>query len=308
MAKTGAVSVIIPFYNRVNYLEDALRSVFFQTGGDIQLILADDGSNDGSLERALDCWKRLSAEHPSPGGERELASCTLEHSGMPGLVRNRAAGMAGADLLAFLDSDDYWLPEKLALQLPLHRRTAGRAPFLISHTREQWLRMTGDGSFREISQKSQRHQRRGDLFSDSLWKCIIGPSTTVIDREFFLSLGGFREDINVAEDYEFWLRVTAGVQVGYIDTPCTVKRAGMAGQDQLSERYGQIEGFRIKALKELLDQFEAHFTAAQRREALTVLGRKAEIYAQGAKKRGRMAEYEDMIALARRCTQRSTEQ
>jgi glycosyltransferase involved in cell wall biosynthesis len=301
VADQQTLSVIIPFYNRANYLGDAVASVFFQTVGNIQLILVDDGSTDGSMGAGAAIWDELAsgragsggsaAGRAAPRGSRELVRLSLSHGGTPGRARNRGAEAADGELIAFLDSDDIWLPEKLARQLPLHR---GPDAVHLSHTRERWLRAGevalpdgGPPPMREVSQKRQTHRRRGDLFADSLWKCIIGPSTAMMDRRLFLELGGFREDLEVAEDYEFWIRVTAGREAGYIDVPCVEKRARMPGQDQLSERYGQIEVFRIDALWGLLSGEPGRwFDPEQQGLAWQVLARKAEIYRAGAKKRG----------------------
>ena len=126
---------------------------------------------------------------------------------------------------------------------------------LIWHTRERWVR-----SGRVISQRSQRHRRSGDLFADSLRKCVIGPSTVLLRRAAFARAGGFREDLEIAEDYELWLRLTARYPVGYLDQELVIKRAGHS--DQLSERYGQIEIFRLRALHDLAAA--DHFGAGSR--------------------------------------------
>ena len=60
-----------------------------------------------------------------------------------------------------------------------------------------------------MSQAGQRHRRSGWLFADAVRKCIVGPSTVVLHRAVLREVGGFREDLEIAEDYELWLRVTA---------------------------------------------------------------------------------------------------
>ena len=171
-----------------------------------------------------------------------------------------------------------WLPEKLKTQRLRLERDGETA---LCHTREIWLR---NGV--TVSQKKQKHRREGDLFYDSLKKCIIGPSTVLLRRSVFKELGGFDETLEIAEDYEFWLRWTDRFPVVYCDEPLIVKRAG--NWPQLSTRYGQIEIFRLRALLLLLKKrmlSEEHcFQAAE--EA----ARKAEVYALGCRKRGRTDE------------------
>ena len=115
-------------------------------------------------------------------------------------------------------------------------------------------------------------------------------------RELFEELGGFREDLEIAEDYELWLRITARYPAGYIDEPLVIKRGGHA--DQLSEKYGQIEIFRIKAL--LLNLEDGFFEGEKRDLAARELVRKCRIYAQGCEKRGKEEEARRYREIARR--------
>ena len=281
------VSVIIPTFNRYGMLIDAISSVSHQTFRNFELIVVDDGSDDKTrnlptvdVEAAYPESGTPAPPHEPPdGGFRYVR---IEHTGMPGAVRNAGAKVARGQYIAFLDSDDVWLPEKLSLQIAQMQKGGA-----LSHTRELWLR---DG--RTISQSSQRHKRRGKLLEDSLKKCVIGPSTVMIDRDFYMQSGGFREDIEIAEDYEFWLRLVPYCTVEYIDTALTVKRAGHG--DQLTEKYGHIEIFRIHALKKLVD--DMYFVGEDQKTARKELSRKCAIYANGARRRGRLEEarkYED---------------
>ena len=266
------VSVIIPAYNRISLLTEAIDSVRSQTFTDFEIIVVDDGSTDDT---------------PTLAKSRDLQYIRLEHTGRPGLVRNRGAVQARGKLLAFLDSDDIWTPDKLSRQLLLHGWDTAFGPAvktgLITHTREQWLR-----NGKVISQSKLRHRRSGNIFEDSLVKCIIGPSTVVMDASFFSRTKGFRDDLEIAEDYEYWLRITPEVEVGYVDVPLTVKRAGHS--DQLTEKYGHIEYFRIMALKDLVDS--RFFSGLRLITARRELARKCRIYAAGAKKRGKTREAE----------------
>lgn len=317
------VSVIIPTYNRLRLLQEAVDSVLSQTYDNFELIIVDDGSTDGT-----DRWARALG--------KKAVYTRLAHTGFPGRARNRGAELSRGPYLAFLDSDDLWETEKLELQighlteknsqrlpglplLPPHNRDRTNRPLtdqapsaqpvnrpLLSHTRERWLRLMPDGKTKEVSQKGQHQRREGDIFEDALKKCIIGPSTVMIERTLFRTLGGFREDLEIAEDYELWLRVVAVVEPVYLDKPLTVKRAGFG--EQLSEKYGQIELFRIQGLKDLVDRrwFASSAAAGTARDRLLrnqkaaerELARKLRIHAAGCRKRGREGEARRMEAEA----------
>ena len=269
------VSVVIPTYNRAALLREAVASVLAQSYAAFELIVVDDGSTDATA-----AFLRTA---------RAVRLVRQDHTGMPGQARNAGARAARGEYLAFLDSDDLWLPHKLAVQVA----AAAAAGDAINHTRERWLR-----GGRVISQRGQRHRRSGDLFADSLRKCIIGPSTVLLRREVFEATGGFRDDLEIAEDYELWLRLTARHPVGYVERESVIKRAGHG--DQLSERYGHIELFRLRALRDLLERRERPpFSSDQRTAAAAELVRKAHIHAAGCRKRGRAAEADRYDALAR---------
>ncbi len=277
------VSVIIPVFNRAELAAEAACSVLSQSYEDLELILTDDGSDPEQLSLMEELMPK----------DSRIRILKLSRSGKPGLVRNRGVAASRGEWAAFLDSDDLWLEGKLGSQMELLQRRSGA---VLVHTRERWLR-----NGQVVSQSSQRHRREGMIFTDALKKCIIGPSTVLLRKSVFMQLGGFREDLEIAEDYEFWLRWCALFPVDYIDTPLVEKREGP--WEQLSHKYGHIEKFRIAGLKGLVDRrwFEQYalnsFAEAARRE----LARKCAIYAQGAAKRGREAEaalYREQAAAA----------
>jgi glycosyltransferase involved in cell wall biosynthesis len=277
MQTADSVSVILPTYNRSMQLREAVQTVLSQTQLPFELIIADDGSTDGTGDY-VQKMNNVGMVH----------YLRIPHCGMPGKVRNAGARLAAGEYLAFLDSDDLWKPEKLARQTNFFE---GHPEIRICHTGETWQR--GE---KIVSQAGQKHKRSGNVFADALMKCIIGPSTVMMRRELFEEFGGFREHLEIAEDYELWLRVTAKYPVGYIDEPLVIKRGGHA--DQLSEKYGQIEIFRIKAL--LLNLEEGHFEGEQRRLAAKELVRKCRIYAQGCDKRGKDQEARRYREISRR--------
>jgi glycosyltransferase involved in cell wall biosynthesis len=288
------ISVIIPVYNRPRLLVEAASSVLKQTYTDFELIIVDDGSTDGTPVAA----RGIEAE--SEGRCRVLS---VPHSGMPGAARNRGIEAATGHYIAFLDSDDYWSPLKLEKQILLMKESGA----VLSHTLETWNR---EG--RVISQKGQKHRREGDVFSDALKKCTIGPSTVMIDRKFCLATGGFHENLEIAEDYEYWLRITSDNKVAYLNEALTVKRAGK--WEQLSEKYGKIEWFRLCALAGLLDirlpgneveptYLEGYswtiFSEGRHESALDEFFFKCGIWAAGCRKRGRPLEAQRLEELVK---------
>ncbi len=280
------VSVIIPVYNRPKLATEAVRSVLLQSYPQLECILVDDGSSEAPEEAC-----RLCAADP------RFRYLPIEHTGMPGAVRNRGVEAARYELLAFLDSDDLWLPRKLELQVQLlqeqpAQRLGGFAALV--HSREIWLR--GE---KIISQKGQRFERRGEVFAEALKKCMIGPSTVLMRRDVYEQLGGFREDLEIAEDYELWLRLTALYPVEFVEEPLIVKRAGHGAQ--LSEKYGHIELFRLKGLEDLVrrrwfagqassQSINKNPTPHLQHMASAELADKCAIYAAGCRKRGREQE------------------
>ena len=145
------ISVMIPTFNRIEFLKEAVESVLSQTISPVEMIIADDGSTDGTEEYGTGLARRP-----------EVSYIRLKHSGRPGKVRNAGAGVAAGEYLAFFDSDDLWKPEKIEKQLAFFQENPN---IPICHTREIWLR-----SGRVVSQSGQRHARSGYLFPDALKK------------------------------------------------------------------------------------------------------------------------------------------
>src|SRR5579862_7797428 len=105
------VSVIVPTFNRLEYLRPALESVFAQTLTDWELLIADDGSSSPTREYLQSLIE--------PG---RVSVAFFEHTGNPSKLRNAALRDARGEYVAFLDSDDLWLPRKLEIQIGSLRR------------------------------------------------------------------------------------------------------------------------------------------------------------------------------------------
>jgi glycosyltransferase involved in cell wall biosynthesis len=273
------VSVIIPTHNRRAMVREAIASVLAQRDADFEFIVVDDGSIDGTCS--------MLADLDSVKVER------TEHRG-PAAARNRGVAVAKAPLIAFLDSDDLWEPDKLCRQLAVMRRFPDCA---ISQTAEIWIR---DG--RRVNPGLRHLKRAGDIFLDSLQTCLISPSAVMLRTDFFRALGGFDEDFAAAEDYDLWLRILVGHEVGLLDEPLVTRRAGHS--DQLSSSIPAIDRFRILALVKLLAN--DNLTSVRRVAVVKVLIEKCGILAKGASRRGHASEANLYAAVATAASQRQT--
>jgi glycosyltransferase involved in cell wall biosynthesis len=271
LSNSPLVSVILPVYNRAWCIRQAVDSVLAQIYGSRELIVVDDGSTDGT--------GRLLQEY---GGQ---VSVIRQPNRGVSAARNRGVSAASGDFVAFLDSDDLWLPEKLARQTAFfqdHPETR------ICQTEEIWIR---NGV--RVNPRLRHRKPSGDIFERSLELCLVSPSAVMIERRLLEQMGGFDESLPAAEDYDLWLRIGAKHPVFLIEEPLVVKRGGHP--DQLSKTPG-IDRYRIRALEKLLEGEK--LTPEQRRAAAEALQKKCAVYVGGCKKRGRLEEAKYYEALA----------
>jgi glycosyltransferase involved in cell wall biosynthesis len=261
-----SISIIIPSYNRAAYLTKAVDSVLTQTHLDWELIVVDDGSDDNTGELIQ------GYQHA------DIIYIRQENRG-PAAARNRGVERATHDILAFLDSDDWFADRKLEAQLAAMRRNPS---YLISHTNEIWYR-----NGRILNQKKKHRKNSGDIFRQSLELCAVSMSTVMARKEIFRQYGCFDESYPCCEDYEFWLRVSAGEGFLLVEEPLTLKDGGRKDQVSAVYRTG-MDKFRIRAIMKILAA--GSLNDAQRDQALTELERKCLIYGTGCIKHGRIAE------------------
>ncbi|MFN8624530.1 MAG: glycosyltransferase [Candidatus Binatia bacterium] len=261
------VSVIIPTFNRRGFVREAVASVCAQRGVAFEIVVVDDGSTDGTaaaLRAEFDDRVRLIAT-----ANRGVAA-----------ARNRGVAESRGELIAFLDSDDLWLPDKLAAQAAFFAEYERAG---ICQTDENWVR---NGV--RVNPRAHHRKPSGDIFEPSLRRCLVSPSAVMLRRGVFNVAGGFDERLPACEDYDLWLRIARNTPVWLIDRALVVKRGGHP--DQLSRRFWGMDRFRVAALQRLLEG--GQLAADQRRAALAVLGEKCAILAHGAARRGREAEAE----------------
>jgi glycosyltransferase involved in cell wall biosynthesis len=267
------VSVIIPTYNRHRWLGDAIGSVLAQTYHRVEVIVVDDGSTDATAALLARYRNRIRVIRQSNRGVSA--------------ARNRGIGEAAGEYIALLDSDDFWMPEKLAAQIAYF---TARPDMLICQTEEIWIR-----NGMRINPKKRHRKQAGFIFERCLPLCLISPSAVMLHASLLDTVGLFDENLPACEDYDFWLRVTCRYPVGLIEHPLIVKRGGHA--DQLSAM-AELDKYRIVALSKVLDSgllSRDQFTAA-----FEMLARKCRIYSQGCRKRGRAEQAHRFEALIER--------
>lgn len=226
---TDLISVIIPTYNRSSVLIRAIDSVLKQTYKNFELIIVDDGSTDETEECLSSFIKSQSLQYykKTNGG---VAS-----------ARNYGVKHASGTWLAFLDSDDEWLPEKLTEQM---KYLAQNPHLSIAYTEEIWIR----NSIR-VNQKKSHQKFGGRIFDKCLEQCLIAPSSVIMTRKLFDEFQGFDENYIVCEDYDLWLKISSAHEIGFIDQALIIKYGGH--EDQLSTKFFAMDMWRIKSMLNL---------------------------------------------------------
>lgn len=284
MEALDAVSVIIPTRDRAELTERAVRSVLEQTRPPSEILVVDDGSSDGTAEHLRDVF-------PGDGSADGDGPPVRIHRTPPrgvSAARNIGIRLARGAWLAFLDSDDTWTPDKLEAQAEALAASPGHE---LCHTDEIWIR-----NGRRVNPRQRHEKGGGRIFRRCLPLCAISPSSVLIHRRIFERVGLFDEDLPACEDYDLWLRITARYPVLYVDRPLTVKYGGHA--DQLSRTVEALDRYRIRALERILET--AELAPDDHRAAIDMLLAKIEVYAPGARRRGRVDEAEALETLAER--------
>lgn len=257
------VSVVIPTYNRGAMVGEAIDTVLTQNYRQMELIVVDDGSTDHTSQ-VLKTYQ-------------SAIRVLRQHNRGVSAARNRGIAAARGGLIAFLDSDDLWLPGKLAQQVAFFETNPAAT---ICQTQELWMR---NGI--RINPKRRHRKPSGMIFEPSLALCLVSPSAVMLRRGLLEQTGGFDENLPACEDYDLWLRISWRHPVYLLDQPLVVKRGGHP--DQLS-RSPCLDRFRIQSLVKLLEG--KFLSAGQRMAAHRTLSAKCTIFAAGCRKRGRLSE------------------
>lgn len=204
MLKKDLVSVIIPTYNRANTITETVRSVLNQTYDKFEIIIIDDGSTDNTKDSVLKI------------DDLRIRYFWHEHTGLPAISRNIGLKMAGGEYIAFLDSDDIWLPQKLEKQVQFLKDYSDI--FLVYS--KCFIRSNG-----KIISVAPLNPKTGSIFNELYLRCNFVPILTVMMRN---AEGrqpySFDENkvLRAAEDYDLFLEIAYRERIAYIDEPLAI--------------------------------------------------------------------------------------
>ena len=178
------ISVVIPCYNGGRFLDQALQSVRKQTRAVDEILVVDDGSSDDSVEVA----------------HRAGVRCvSLEHNMGPGASRNRGISACSGEIIAFLDADDYWMPNHISEVASLLER--------YPDSSVAFSRILRFGDDDRISPDSLPEGPPRNMFWRLIEENIVAQSSAVVRRDALLRVGCYNTTFRYSEDYDLWLRM-----------------------------------------------------------------------------------------------------
>lgn len=220
---TPQVSIVIPTYNRANTIIPTLESVFAQTFTDYEIIVIDDGSTDDT-EQVL-----------APYMENIRYIKQLNQGSAA--ARNHGMQLAEGKLIAFLDSDDLWKPDKLAAQV-----TYMDAHPTIGMSYTYYLRVTDDLTPIELI---DGQDRQGRIYRDLLRGCEIDTSTVMMRDTVRQVVGAFDITFDLMQDVDYWIRIAQHFEIGIIPEILTAYRVHSGNKPKATQR---VLDLRIKLL------------------------------------------------------------
>lgn len=227
------VSVIIPTYNRAIYVVEAIESVLAQTYKDFEIIVVDDGSTDDTKKVLEPYMNRIVYIHQK--NQKQAAA------------RNTGIHRATGQYIAFLDSDDLWLPKKLEVQVDYME---AHPEIGMAHTGFLLQEESPSGTILKEWPYTKQWPS-GNIFLELFLEPMVNTSTVLARRECFDAAGLFDPQLNWAEDYHMWWRIARNFPIGYIDKPLEIKRVHNTNltKDRFEAKLGTV-----RALEKLINE------------------------------------------------------
>jgi glycosyltransferase involved in cell wall biosynthesis len=258
------VSIVMPTFNRLEFLPATVESVFRQTLREWELVIADDGSDRDVLDY-LETLRR----------DERVNLLPLEHTGNAGRARNHAISVARAPYLAFLDSDDLWEPKKLERQLATMRANPGCG---WSYTA---FAEVDSGDTPLASERTRRWiPHEGRIFVQTVrTTASIRPSSVVAKTDLVCDAGAFDEAIDCSEDYDLWMRLALMSPVCVNDERLVRVRRHPGNQNREVSRAYVARDYSLRKLAARLDGSERALLEEER--SRNALAQAAETAARG---------------------------
>lgn len=240
------VTVLMPTYNRADYLPEAIDSVLAQTYSNFELFVVDDGSTDNTREVVEPYLQdaRVRYFYKSNGGQSSGRNFGFKHS--------------NGEYICFLDSDNMWLPDKLencitaALAHPEYGIIYGDNIAIDEHGEEL--------------HKVRMNRHSGWITAKLLFDNFVTINTATLKRECYLAVDGLDESFLRAPDYEFWLRLSTRYQFLYVPKYMALYRI-------MPDQISSDKDGRFKANREIIEHFLGlhpdALTAGQKRRGLS---------------------------------------
>ena len=232
------VTVVLPVYNRENTILRAINSVLEQTYTNIEIIVVDDCSTDATIDRIKSCQDN-----------RVELLCLSKNKGA-NFARNRGIEKARGSFIAFQDSDDEWLPEKLAKQISFmieNNIEASFCPYILHQGQERQI----------IPCDYLEKDYYGDNLICRLKKGnVVGTPTLILRKEIFSQIGMFDEQMRRLQDYELVIRLVQKYELGFINMPLV--NAYRMEQSIISDRDALLDAH-IKLLEKHIDFMELDY-------------------------------------------------
>ena len=264
------VNVVIPTFNRAYCIEKAIVSVLNQTFKDFELWVIDDGSTDNTDE-LLNKYK----------SDKRFNYFKIKNAGVS-KARNIGVSKSESEWIAFLDSDDEWLEDKLERQIQYVKE---HSDCKLIHGEELWVR-----NGKRVNPKKIHKKSGGDIFERSLGLCLISPSAVMLKKDLFIEMNGFDEDFIVCEDYDLWLKICSRYEVGYLSEPVLIKYGGH--EDQLSAKYFAMDYYRIKSMHQLNEN--KNLNKLKKIALFNMIIKKSKILLKGYQKHNNLKDYSEI--------------
>jgi len=212
------VSIIIPTYNRAHCISSTINSALNQTYPNIEIIVVDDGSNDGTAEAVSDFGSKISYFYKQNGGVSS--------------ARNFGITKSSGELIAFLDSDDIWLPEKLEKQVTYLNNNLDFGMVLCD-----CFYVDSKGIRTGISNRRSVLPHDGYLFREILLNPSLLPSSVLVKKTLLVQVNSFDENLRTAEDLDLHIKLSQLTKIGLLEEPLLDFMRGHDGLSILSSTY-----------------------------------------------------------------------